>query len=63
MYKGHNVSKNKLQFYHIQIRYLGHDGTQNGKSLCPHRLEAIGDWSPPNYQKTTSRISQSHRIL
>lgn len=61
MYKGHNVSKSKLQFYLIQVHYLGHNITQSRKSLSPHVREAINLTQLP--KDNIKDFSVSYRIL
>lgn len=50
MYKGHNVSKNKLQFYQIQVHYLGYDITQSGKCLFSY-LGSYSGLAPTHFTK------------
>lgn len=39
--EGHKVNKNKLQFCKRQVKYLGHELSQNGRTVTNSRKEAI----------------------
>ena len=49
----------KCEFWLPEVTYLGHVISKDGVAVTPERIQAILDWTPPQYRQASPQFSRT----